>query len=170
MNSIFVNVETSDLPNKPKYVRNIRRTAEFIQKENETSPDTNNSSSEEISDEEDLLIDSTRNKKMNLIPKLKKHLPKNKTVKTKPSFAKNIDISNQNHVVKSVPEFMTHIPQNGCYFLINGKQVQYINSCTIDNHLFAFWVMSKLIPQFKEKISYLSKDLFEIIDNIDKIK
>ena len=60
--------------------------------------------------------------------------------------------------MKRVPEFITQIPQNGGYLLINGKQVQYINSCTIDNHLFAFWVMSKLIPQFKERISYLSKD------------
>ena len=58
----------------------------------------------------------------------------------------------------------------GGYFIKNnGDVIKVINTCTIDNYLFAFWVLSKLKSNFIETLSELehAEALKEIIHNID---
>ena len=45
-----------------------------------------------------------------------------------------------------------------------------LNTCTIDNYLFSFWVLNKIIPNFEVKLPELeqSNQLKEIFTNIEK--
>jgi hypothetical protein len=67
-----------------------------------------------------------------------------------------------------IPKFTSHIPFWGGYFTHQGKKISVTNTCTIDSYLFSFWVLSKIIPHFVEKLPPLqeTKVLEEIIINI----
>jgi hypothetical protein len=66
-------------------------------------------------------------------------------------------------------EFNAHIPHWGGTFENNGKRFNVTNTCTIDNYLFAFWVMSKISPGFLEKIqpNETTNAIKEIVSHID---
>ena len=170
LKSILVDVEKSDISNNPKYVRNKRRRNEFIHKEIESSTDIYSDSSSELSEDEIIspnINSLNSNNQFNKINKLEKREIKN-TSKKKFELERK-KVNNQNLIVKSIAEFCEHIPQNGGSFLLEKRKVKYINTCTIDNFLFSFWVMSKLIPMFNQKIlNHLhGEDIKIIIDSID---
>ena len=79
--------------------------------------------------------------------------------------------SRENEIVDTkIQSFIAHIPSLGGYFYKNnGKRILVSNTCTIDNYLFALWVLSKLMPNFNidiAKFEYAST-LIDIIQNID---
>jgi hypothetical protein len=70
--------------------------------------------------------------------------------------------------------FNAHIPIWGGQFTFQKKKLNVTNTCTIDNYLFAFWVLKKIIPYFEKRlpqqsiqsINEQSIQLKEIISNI----
>jgi hypothetical protein len=72
-------------------------------------------------------------------------------------------------VIFFLKKFNDHIHHWGYSFENNGKLLNETNTCTIDNFLFAFWVMSEIIPAFLEKIQLneTTNAIKEIVSHID---
>jgi hypothetical protein len=67
-----------------------------------------------------------------------------------------------------VPGFSSHIPNWGGFFTYKYKKITVVNTCTIDNYLFSFWVLNQIIPNFIAKFPKLEQTnkIGEIITNI----
>jgi hypothetical protein len=66
-------------------------------------------------------------------------------------------------------DFNKHIPKWGANFYYKNQLIDVSNTCTIDNFLFAFWVLSRIVPNFIEKMPKLNHrdTLVYIITNIE---
>jgi hypothetical protein len=60
-------------------------------------------------------------------------------------------------------------PPWGGYFKQDERIIKVVNTCTIDNYLFAFWVMSQIVPNFLERLPPLEQTIAikTIVNNID---
>ena len=67
-----------------------------------------------------------------------------------------------------ISDFKTHVPFWGANITYKKKLVYVTNTCTIDNFLFAFWVLFKIVPDFFEKILPLDQreTIIEIVEKI----
>jgi hypothetical protein len=82
----------------------------------------------------------------------------------------NSNINKNNNLYFDMKTFISHIPSNGGFFLNkNGSKVNMINTCTIDNYLFALWYLSKIMPSFHNRIANINNKtaLMEVIENIE---
>ena len=92
------------------------------------------------------------------------------TVKTESTDKKSSIIVNAlNNVDLLIHNFNATIPFWGGYFHQHDRRIKVVNTCTIDNYLFAFWVMSKIVPDFLERLPLLEQTnaMKIIIKNID---
>ena len=180
LKSVFVNTNTLERSNAPRYVRNKRRSSDYFQKEANIpcSPFSSLNSSELSSD------DDQEKMQVPFIPHIDDQLEntkksveyKNKASKKKPKpnpqKEKEFEISQSVIPIldKVLPTFVAHIPSLGGQFLKNnGQKIVLTNTCTIDNYMFSLWVLSKLIPEFFSRLTQHNHStiLTEIIHNID---
>ena len=168
MNEVFVNTEVSEQSNNPRYVKNTRRKRVFTL--NETG---SVSTCSELSDN----IDSDLEREETIFA--------NKRKKNNKEIA-NVDINKIDSIgnsnFKSVYQthasleiINDHVPTNGGRFKMNGKSVPFINSCTIDNYLYALWFLSHVLhtnQTFAENIPKIpqSNVILELIEYIDSNK
>jgi hypothetical protein len=154
-------------------VRNIRRKSEFIHQEIESEKTDSGTSTEISEDEVDLTLNISKNSKTPINKKSKlSNIKRSNTVsQEKKNFFIQENWKTHDINVLNMPEFNEHIPKNGGFFEFEKKIIKYINTCTIDYFLFAFWVLSKLIPMFKERIpNRLHKnDIIKIIESIENL-
>ena len=152
MNSIFVNIESLEKANAPRYIRNKRRNKLLF--ENEHITYSSGSSSETFDDE----MSFEENMKNTI---LNDYNISNTALNSNPQFkANNTDMQ----------EFNAHIPSNGGFFIKkDGTKLNFINTCTIDNYLLAIWYLSKIMPNFHNRIGTFKNKvtLIKIIENID---
>ena len=66
------------------------------------------------------------------------------------------NISNIND--DKLPDFSEHLPKWGAKFSFRRSLVNAVHTCTIDNYLFALWVLSKIAIKLIEKIDSLQWD------------
>jgi hypothetical protein len=68
-----------------------------------------------------------------------------------------------------IPNFTSRVPPWGGFFSHKGKQIKVVNTCTVDNYLFAMWVMSHIVPNFLERLPQLepTNAIKTIINNIE---
>ena len=169
MNSIFINTEKSEKSNKPRYVKHKRRTKINIENINQSSSSSTDSSSDELSSNEDLPEHIMNEAKL----KRKKCLDKptlNKKLKTSVNSAsKRIELLNKVCIDDEIPNFTQHVPINGGFFIVDNKKIGFINTCTIDYYLLSFWVMNYLIKDFKKAMPALehTTSIINIINNIE---
>ena len=170
LNSTLVNTKNLDISNEPRYVKHKRRKSCFIEKEIPCI--TSNSS--DMSSEDEILMTNAVKKKI-LEPKdIEKNMHNDKVGlnKKKRSIQAN-NISKYRETPKlEMQTFISHIPSNGGYYTKTcGTKIPVINTCTIDNYLFALWVLSKLMFNFETRFRNLKPELkntiLEIIQNID---
>ena len=164
--SAFVNTKKLEKPNDPKHVKHKRRPNRYID-ERESAESSSNSSCEISSDDEPMItkekirVDTKSVSSSNKITKIDK-------LSDDPSKKTTVGLSNFS-VDEFIPSFSAHILPWGGFFTKNLKKIKVINTCTIDNHLFSLWVLSKLVPSFKENIPKLQNthSLIELIEKID---
>lgn len=179
LNKIFVNTSLSEKPNDPRYIRHKRRKSINIPKEVDFYL-TSESSSEISSDDESFSIKRSNN--LTGIQKVKNITNTKKNKRQVPLVVGNSSgsrtglrkkeplLHNYEHIDNKIPTFVAHIPRWGGYFMNNEKKIKIINTCTIDNYLFALWVMSKLMPLFNDAIPKLvhTEAILDIIKHIDQ--
>ena len=166
LSQIFVNLDELEQSNQPRYVKNKRRKR-IVHNDDDSISSTEFSRSSSSTDSE-------KNKKI-LQRKQKKepHLKINENKQNQ----KQLNIKLHHIVIENfknlqISDFAAHIPRNGGYFISDGKRIPFINTCTIDNYLFAFWVLSRLISDFQEKIPQLvhTRAIKEIIKEIENFE
>ena len=71
-----------------------------------------------------------------------------------------------------LPDFTEHLPKWGAKFSFGRSLVTVVNTCTIDNYLFALWFLSKIEIKLIENIPESSKSLIlkQIIEKIDSLE
>ena len=151
LSSIFVNIESLEKANAPRYIRQKRRNKLLIETEHETS----SSGSSDMSNDETSFEENKKKSISNNDYIIKTSL------NSDPQFnSNNIDMQS----------FNVHIPSNGGFFIKkDGSKINVINTCTIDNYLLALWYLSKIIPNFHNQIGTLKNKaaLIKIVYNID---
>jgi hypothetical protein len=81
-------------------------------------------------------------------------------VKIESADKKSSVIENElNNVDLIVKSFNSIIPPWGGYFKQDERIIMVVNTCTIDNYLFAFWVMSQIVPNFLERLPPLEQTI-----------
>ena len=175
LKSLFVNTDKSEKPNQPRYVKHKRRSSIFVEKYDE-------SSSSEISDykasSDDYEITILTKKQRKTIRQYKsKTFSQKKPNPEKDKETTNPSTTFETHdmqmerllATEKISLLSAHIPSWGAQFNHNGSLIKVINTCTIDNYLFALWVLSKVVKNFFEKIPKLeqTKAIIDIINNID---
>ena len=108
--------------------------------------------------------------KTSIIKKQVASLKETVTVKIESTDKKSSVIENVlNNVDLIVKNFNSTIPPWGGYFKQDERIIKVVNTCTIDNYLFAFWVMSQIVPNFLERLPPLEQTIAmkTIVNNID---
>ena len=103
------------------------------------------------------------------IMKIENQASNEKVINTRSKARKESVIASLS-VEDKIPTFAAHIPRWGGYFIKkNDAKITVINTCTIDNYLFALWVLSKLMSNFHQLNAFLEHTdaLNEIILNIE---
>jgi hypothetical protein len=199
--NLLVNIDNKDKPNKPRYVKHRRRFLKLATpkvKTIDSSSDSILSSDGETTEietcEKDFEIfqlkktekqDLTKvvNRSKNSVKIMEKletkdlNKPANNSVLTKilnaPIESAKVNIEYLNNTIETViPTFNDHIPTWGAKFVFRTFETKVTNTCTIDNFLFAFWVISKLdqrLIQFLPE-SDITAPLKKIITEIDNIQ
>ena len=172
----MIQTKKSDAPNKPQYIRHKRRKSIYVQKETDSlssSTFTSDMSSDDETNIKNTTVKKTKKKKIDLkdktngkeliIQKKDKKNPINSDTYTQ----KKVDLLNTDEDLTSV--IGSHVPPWGGKFSYKGFEINVINTCTIDNYLFSFWVLNKLIPRFSERILQIrqSEAIQEIINDIE---
>ena len=174
---IFIDITAKEKPNDPRYVRHKRRNSKYIHKE-DTGLSSSESSSAISSDDDSFLLKEEKITMKKSAPQKKSKLKSkgninfiSPPIQTKNGKYLNNDSSSgiKNNVNDSIPEFIEHLPKWGGYFEKEGEKIKVINTCTIDNYLFAFWVLSQLIPFFTKSFKNHEHNLsiLKIIEKID---
>ena len=195
LNSILVNIKNSDQPNAPRYIRHKRRKSFYIEKEtNVLSSSASNSDFLSDSDQEQpskpdlkfkINFDDPILNASNQASSVAEHETANHEVE---SVSQSSNLTNTSELLdkkttnvepeipivdsleSKIPTFQAHIPSLGGYFYKrNGQKIVVTNTCTIDNYLFALWVLSKLIQNFNFNLPNLdhTSTLNEVVHNID---
>ena len=169
MNSIFINTEKSEKSNKPRYVKHKRRTKINIENINQSSSSSTDSSSDELSSNEDLPEHIMNEAKLKRKKCLDKPTLKKKLKTTVNSASKRVELLNKVCIDDEIPNFTQHVPINGGFFIVGNKKIGFINTCTIDYYLLSFWVMNYLIKDFKKAMPALehTTSIINIINNIE---
>ena len=151
LKNALVDIKSLEISNNPRYIHHKRRKISKINKD----PSNREISSLESSD-------MTSEDEINVNPvsiKLKRNSKEKKQE----------DLKKNNGLDSIIPDFIGHLPRWGGFFVINGKKIEVINTCTIDNYLFGFWILYKIMPNFVERIPKPEQSEFikEIIHKID---
>lgn len=165
--STFVNINNFEKPNVPRHVKHKRRHVRYILRKNELDNLSSDSTTDISSDDDEPTLKLEKKTDEKSILSKKKNISYKKAVNSNQNQASKV--SNTHSVDHYIPAFTAHIPPWGGFFTKNKKQIEVINTCTIDNYLFAFWVLSKIVDQFPEKILDFehSPALLDLIEKIN---
>ncbi|CAF0948707.1 unnamed protein product [Brachionus calyciflorus] len=128
LNSVFVRMEECDSPNKPKYIKN-KREKKFINEDSSASSDSSDLE-EDFEPEKDTNEDNL-----------------NESISSENTDDGQHETDDFGFL--SLEEFIKHIPKWGGRIEYKGLKDTFVsNTCTIDYFLLAFWLASKLSPNF----------------------
>jgi hypothetical protein len=148
LKKILVDMKSNEESNQPRYVRHRRRKSKYFQiSSSESSVESCNWSSDE-----ETLIQKTETESLSKNNVLQDVINNRGNSKKNILLAKKKLVSSKEFTDTSVDSvisgFNSHIPTWGATFSNNNKKFRVINTCTIDNFLFAFWVLSKIKINF----------------------
>ena len=153
LTSILVKINSSEPSNSPRYVKAKRS---FKQRAYEISHISSNNTTD--SEPETALENQ-----------IEKAVEKENQLSIKKE-AVSLSIELHESPNNYIPYFIEHIPKWGGYIYNGNKKIKITNTCTIDNYLFALWVLSKTIMNFQDRLDPQQDNtmkLKEIINNID---
>jgi restriction endonuclease S subunit len=169
LKKILVDMKSNEESNQPRYVRHRRRKSKYFQRSSsESSVESCNWSSDE-----ETLIQKTETESLSKNNVLQDVINNGGISKKNILLAKKKLVSSNEFTDTSVDSvisgFNSHIPTWGATFSNNNKKFRVINTCTIDNFLFAFWVLSKIKINFFDLHSQneIKEIALKIINQID---
>lgn len=211
LNSILVNLNSSEKANKPRYVKNKRTKKEYSsssdsESSNSSIKTTRSTSSSEsdcsLSDDESaheknnesisgqtstpqphssltpLLLSSTSQSRSYSSPPTTPILqPQSSPDYLKPKPKPEITLMHQQPtfpivpvVDDSIPQFTAHKPNWSAIVNFDGRIIKLENTCSIDNYLFALWVLSKIVDFRRMPNLEHTPVLKDIISKIDDLE
>ena len=177
LNSIFVNIDNQDLPNRPNIIKNQRGKKRIkIESDNEEKKEESLLSIEESKDQSEEPKDpsteskdpSTESKDPSTESKDPSEEPKDPSTESKNNKITNNE--DEKRINLEINNLKNHVPKWGANITYKNQKVFLSNTCTIDNFLFAFWVLYKADNNFLDlQMNDQSKTIIRIVKNIDKL-
>lgn len=151
MNSIFINFDCRDLPNRSNIIRIKRGQFSTIKIENdEYKCKENECKRKDLSCKSEYLTEEKAKDSKKAMKKKKKE-----TIQMD-----NLEINN----------LKIHVPKWGANITYKNHKVFLSNTCTIDNFLLALWVLYKKDNNFlNSNMNNKSKTILRIVNNIDQL-
>ena len=154
-------MDNQEPPNRPNIIKNQRgKTRIKIESENEKKKEDCLLLIEEPKDRSQEPLEEPKDPPEE--PEDLPEEPNDLSDKSNNDYEKRIDIEINNLKI--------HVPKWGATITYKNKKVFLSNTCTIDNFLFAFWILYKSDILFLDlEMNEKSKTIIEIVKNIDKL-